>query len=354
MPSSQRFPTAVTRLLSLSFAAVALVALGLSLTRATAAEPTSDTMQVVARSPEQEKQLRTWISELREEAMERNVSSGTLDVALAEFEPMPKVIELDRNQPEFTMTFDDYLKRIVTRKRVEEGRKRLAQHRGLLNAIHDQYNVQPRFIVALWGLESNYGQRMGSYSVVHALATLAWDGRRAKFFRGELLDALTILEQGHVPPDRMLGSWAGAMGQPQFMPSSFRNFAVDHDGDSRADIWSSTPDVLASAANYLAKSGWRGDLIWGREVRLPKEFDLEATGRDKRKPLSEWQRLGVRRSDGSNLPRADVSAAVVLPGGEDGPAYLVYENYRVILRWNRSDYFATAVGILSDRIGGRN
>jgi len=297
--------------------------------------------------------LGTWLAGLREEARSRDISTETLDAALGQVELLDRVIELDRNQPEFTLTFDQYRDRIITDKRVRTGRDKLWEHRALLAELRSEYGVQPRIIVALWGIESNFGARTGSFSVIDALATLAFDGRRSKFFRGELLDALSILDEGHIGRDRMRGSWSGAMGQPQFIPSSFRRFAVDHDGDSRRDIWGSVPDALASAANYLAKNGWRGDRIWGREVRLPDSFDPALEGRKVRRSLSEWQALGVRRADGTDLPQAAMDGSIVRLSSAGGPAYLVYDNFGTLLKWNRSDYFATTVGLLSDRIAGR-
>jgi membrane-bound lytic murein transglycosylase B len=294
-----------------------------------------------------------WLEELRTEARARNVSDTTLERALAGVRPIERVIELDRKQPESEMTFARYLDIVLTDERIEQGRQKLAQHRSLLADLQRRYGVQPRYLVALWGVESTYGTRTGSFEVIPALATLAYEGRRGAFFRGELLDALDILDQGHVEPARMLGSWAGAMGQPQFMPSSFKRFAVDHDGDARSDIWDSTADALASAANYLARHGWRGDQVWGREAKLPAGFDPGLVGRNVKRPLGDWQRLGVRRANGTDLPPASLAASVVQPGGSDGPSYLVYENFHVLLRWNRSDYFATSVGLLADRIGGR-
>lgn len=294
-----------------------------------------------------------WTDDLRREAIERGIAPATVDAALDGWQPIERVIELDRSQPEFTLTFSEYLDRVVPTSRVQRGRQLLAEYRNLLDVVARRYGVQPRFVVALWGVESDFGRRTGDFPVIGALATLAYDGRRSAYFRRELLDALQILDDGHISVDRMRGSWAGAMGQLQFMPSSFRRFAVDYDGDGRRDIWDSTADALASAANYLARSGWRDDQTWGREVRLPKGFAADLVGRDVVKPLSEWQALGVRRADGGALPRRDLLASVVQPGGSDGPAFVVYEDYRVLLKWNRSDYFATAVGLLSDRIAGR-
>jgi membrane-bound lytic murein transglycosylase B len=263
-------------------------------------------------------------------------------------EPIPRILELDRKQPEFTLTFDEYIGRVVSQARIDRGRQLIAENKALLEQVASRYPVQPRFVVALWGIESDFGRLMGTYSVVAALATLAFDGRRSAYFRRELMDALRILEDGHVAPTAMKGSWAGAMGQSQFMPSSFVRFAVDFDGDGKRDIWGTRADVFASAANYLSRSGWQMDQTWGREVRLPGDFDSGLVGHAVRKPLAEWQQLGVRRADGGALPTRDVSASMLRPGGGRGPAFLVYENFRVILKWNRSDYFGLAVGRLAD------
>ena len=300
--------------------------------------------------PAQARDFAAWLEDLKAEARGEGISETTLETALAGVEPIPRVIELDRSQPEFTLTFQEYLERVLPPRRVRMGRQRLADHHDLLESIGAEYGVQPRFIVALWGIETDFGRITGGYPVIAALATLAHDGRRSAFFRGELLAALEIIDQGHIGADAMEGSWAGAMGQVQFMPSSFLRFARDHDGDGRKDIWTSTPDAFASAANYLARSGWNDAWTWGREVRLPAGFDPALVGRDVVKGLQEWQRLGVRRTDGSDLPAPDIDASLVQPGGPEGPTYVIYDNYRVLLKWNRSDYFATTVGILADRI----
>ena len=294
-----------------------------------------------------------WREGVRSEALDLGISAAIFDTAFADVEPIPRVIELDRSQPEVTLTFDQYVERVVPESRVAKGRKLLAEHRELLEPIGRKYGVPPRFIVALWGIETNFGQYLGGFPVIASLATLAYDGRRSAYFRQELLHALRILEDGHITPDAMMGSWAGAMGQSQFMPSSFVNYAVDHDGDGKRDIWGTQGDVFASAANYLAQAGWRAGETWGRRVALPPGFDHALTGLEVKKTLAEWQALGLRRADGSDLPQADISGSVVLPGGEGGPAFLVYNNYRTIMRWNRSFYFATSVGLLADGIGRR-
>ena len=294
-----------------------------------------------------------WREGVRSEALDLEISAAIFDAAFTDVEPIPRVIELDRSQPEVTLTFDQYVERVVPESRVEKGRTLLTEHRDLLEPIGRKYGVPPRFIVALWGIETNFGQYLGGFPVIASLATLAYDGRRSAYFRQELLQALRILEDGHITPEAMMGSWAGAMGQSQFMPSSFVNYAVDHDGDGRRDIWGTQGDVFASAANYLAQAGWRAGETWGRQVTLPSGFDHALTGLEVKKTLAEWQALGLRRADGSDLPQADIGGSVVLPGGEGGPAYLVYNNYRTIMRWNRSFYFATSVGLLADGIGRR-
>ena len=293
-----------------------------------------------------------WLGKLRVEAEGKGISQSVLDEALAGIQPIPRVIELDRRQPEFTLTFTQYRDRVVPQSRIKKGRAKYQENRDLLEEIGGKIGVQPRFIVALWGIETDFGRVTGGFKVIPALATLAHDGRRSAFFRKELLNALQILHEGHIAPKEMMGSWAGAMGQSQFMPSSFLAHAVDYDGDGRRDIWTTRPDVFASAANYLAKSGWRADQTWGREVKLPRDFDFALADLKVRKSIGGWQALGVRQPDGGDLPTRQLSASIVLPEkGKMSPAYLVYSNYRTTLRWNRSTYFALAVGLLSDGIG---
>ena len=294
-----------------------------------------------------------WLAELRAEALAGGIRAETLDAALAGIAPIPRIIELDRSQPEFTLTFREYLERVVPQARVDRARARLEDNRSLMAATAKRYRVQPRFIVALWGIESDFGRLTGGFPVVEALATLAFDGRRNAYFRTELLHALAILDAGHITPERMTGSWAGAMGQGQFMPSTFVNFAIDADGDGRRDIWDTRADVFASMANYLSNLDWHDDQTWGRQVRLPRGFDIALAGGETIKRLGAWQALGVRRADGTDLPTRQLRAGLVLPAGEDGPAFLVYDNFRSLLHWNRSTYFALAVGHLADRIAGR-
>jgi len=295
----------------------------------------------------------TWLAGLKQEARQAGIREPLLERAFVGVQPIARIIELDRKQPEKTMTFAQYMERVVTQTRITEARRKLDENRNLLEPISRQFGVQPRFIIALWGIETNFGQNMGSFPVVASLATLAYDGRRSTFFRKELINALKILDQGHIAPEAMLGSWAGAMGQSQFMPSSFLAYAYDWNGDGRRDIWGTREDVFASIANYLAKSGWKGDSGWGGEVRLPADFDARLAGVEVRKPLDFWRGVGVQRPDGRGLETAPGEASVVLPAGSEGPALLVTDNYRTILKWNNSVYFASAVGYLADSLDPR-
>lgn len=305
-----------------------------------------------AEPPEPSPEFIAWLDGLKREAIARKVRAETVERALAGVKPIERVIELDHKQPEFTQTFWSYLDRRVTEGRIERGQKLLQQHKALLSRIQKQYGVQPRYLVAFWGLETNFGDYTGKMPLIASLVTLAYDRRRSKFFREQLIAALQIMDRGDIPVDAV-GSWAGAMGQSQFIPTTYREYAVDGDGDKRVDLWGSLPDVFASSSNYLSRVGWQGDRTWGREVRLPKNFDLELASLRTRKRLAEWQDLGVRRFDGRDLPAVDIAASVVLPAGRKGPAFLVYQNYRSIMVWNRSILYAIAVGHLSDRIGRR-
>ncbi len=294
-----------------------------------------------------------WLAGLRQEALADGIRPATLDRAFAGVEPLPRVIELDRQQPETVITYAEYLRRVVSPERRDAARERLAQNRALLDQIGRRYGVQPRFIVALWGIETSFGAASGKFPVIASLATLAYDGRRSAFFRRELINALRIVDEEDIDPKEMLGSWAGAMGQSQFMPSSFLLYAVSYSGDGRRDIWHRREDVFASIANYLSQLGWHGDQNWGRAVRLPARLDPALIGPGIRKPLAQWRKLGLRRADGGPLPVAPIEASLLQPGGADGPAVLVYDNYRALMKWNSSNYFATAVGFLADSMEWR-
>ena len=298
-----------------------------------------------------QKSLGARLSLLREEALGSGIQQKTLDSALEDLEPVSGVIELDNNQPEAKLTFDQYLGRILSEVRIARGRKMLTDSRRLLTKIAKAYGVQPRFLVALWGVETDFGRATGSFPVIDSLVSLVYDGRRSSFFRKELFHALRILDEGHISLARMKGSWAGAMGQLQFMPSTFRLFAVDFDGDGRIDIWESKEDVFASAANYLSRSGWERGQTWGQQVLLPEGADLSPAKLKETKRASDWLALGVCTVDGSDFLLPESLSSIVQPEGLRGRTFLVYNNYQVIYKWNRSENFALSVGILSDRIG---
>ncbi len=292
----------------------------------------------------------SFVTGVRADARRSGISEQTLGAALTGLQPNAKVLELDRHQPEFTMTWDRYRATRLSDTRITNGRAAFGQNRPTLRAVSQAYGVDPGIIVGVWGLETNYGGYTGGFGVVEALATLAWDGRRARYFRSELISALKIIDHGDITVQRMTGSYAGAMGQPQFMPSSYPRYAVDFDHDGRRDIWDTRPDVLASIANYLAKSGWRAGEPWGQPVRLPAGFSSSQAGRENRRSLGEWMRAGVTRIDGSPFSRSDVQGAVVLPDGAGGEAFMTYTNFGVIRRYNPSDYYALAVGLLGDTV----
>ncbi len=291
-------------------------------------------------------------AELGKKARADGVSQTVVNTSLAKVEFLPKVIELDRQQPEFTTTFADYFNRRVNEQRIRQGRALLAEHNLLLQRVAGQYGVAPQYIVAFWGLETNFGSFFGRMPVLSSLATLACDPRRSEYFSREFVNALRIIDEGAVAPERMEGSWAGAMGHVQFMPSNYLRYAVDYDGDGRRDLWNSLPDAFASAANFLQQLGWQPGARWGREVRLPKDFPYLDAGLDTRKPLAEWRTMGVRQAGGGTLPVADFTASLLVPAGHRGPAFLVYDNFRVIMRWNQSEFYALSVGHLADRIAG--
>ncbi len=293
-----------------------------------------------------------WLASFRQEAVAAGISPATVDAAFAGLSPDPRVTDLDQSQPEFTRRIWEYLDSAVSASRVGMGRDRYDQHRALLDQVGRAYGVDPRFIVAIWGLESGYGGNVGSFDVIRSLATLAYEGRRQVIFREFLLQALRILDRGDIARERMIGSWAGAMGQTQFMPGSYLSYAVDFDADGRRDLWGSLGDVFGSTANYLAQHGWVAGETWGSEVVLPAGFDFRLTGADTRRSLAEWQQLGVTGARGV-LPATRGAAALIVPAGHRGPAFLVYDNFRVILRYNNATSYALAIGLLADALAGQ-
>ncbi|WP_417318222.1 lytic murein transglycosylase [Emcibacter sp.] len=319
--------------------------------------------------PDNPQPFEVWLADLKQEALEQGISPGTLETAFTNVAPIPKIIELDRRQPEFTQTYAQYISRRVSPTRIAKGREKISEFSGLLSPVAQSMGVQERFIAAIWGMETNYGSYTGGYSVIAALTTLAYDMRRPTYFRKELLRALKILDEGHISPEDMKGSWAGAMGQGQFMPSSFYSYAYDFDQDGRKDIWVNESDVFASIANYLKRHGWREDQTWGREVTLPEDVDglwekVQQTGKikscrralkdhSKQLSLDEWKALGVKSKFGGDLPdvgERPFKASLVMPAGKDGPAYLTYENFRSILRYNCSNFYALGVSLLADEL----
>jgi membrane-bound lytic murein transglycosylase B len=287
----------------------------------------------------------SFLEGVRAEARRAGVRQAVIEDALTGLRPNADVLRLDRHQPEFTLTWAQYRARVLPPTRLAAARVHYAGNGALLAEVGTHYGVDPRIVVGIWGLESGFGANTGGFSVVQALATLAYDGRRAAFFRGELMNALRILNAGDVATRGMTGSYAGAMGQPQFMPSAYLRYAVDYDGDGRRDIWTSRPDIFASVANYLSRSGWRRGEPWGQKVMLPASY-TGPSGRDAMLSLAEWERLGVRRAGGGRFSRGDVHGALVLPDGAGGEAFLVYWNFHVIRRYNPSDFYALAVGLL--------
>lgn len=303
-----------------------------------------------------------WLAELIAEADDKGFDDNLIKQTLAGLEPLPRVIQADRSQAELNPGLDRYLSTRVTRPVVSRGRQLMRQHATLLARIQREFGVQPRFVVAIWGMETRYGRITGREPIFRALATLAWEPRRAAYFRDELFNALTIVQHGHIDARSMLGSWAGAMGHPQFMPSSYLKHAVDFDEDGRTDIWRSVPDALASIANYLESYDWQDDETWGREVRVPArarerimaDVPMRTEGcfairnMTERRKLGNWHEFGVVRADGTRLPRADVDASLVTTGDER--TFLVYRNYEALLGYNCAHYYALSVAMLADRL----
>ena len=292
------------------------------------------------------------VSDLQSRALAQGLPRPLVSDVLGAVKFLPRVIELDRDQPEFRQSFSAYLRARVNETRVRRGRELLGRHRELLDRLTREYGIPGRYLVSFWGMETNFGSYLGTMPTLDSLATLACDPRRSAFFSDELITALKLLEREGLAPEIMRGSWAGAMGHTQFMPSAYMRHAVDGDGDGKVDLWNSEVDALTSAANYLAGLGWQRGERWGREVRLPDDFPFQRSGLRNRAPLAGWRELGVRRADGQPLPPADMQGSVIVPMGHRGPAFLVYDNFEVIMKWNRSQAYAIAVGRLADRIAG--
>jgi len=298
-----------------------------------------------------EQRYAAWIAAFQRDARAQGISVATLASAFADTRYLPEVVERDRSQAEFTRTVWEYLDSAVSPGRIARGQDRLFEFQAQADAAAARYGVPASILAAIWGMESNYGSNYGSLSTIDALATLGFDGRREVWARRELLAALRILQSGDIARERMIGSWAGAMGQTQFLPSNFLAYAVDADGDGRRDIWGSMDDVLASTANFLARAGWRAGQPWGLEVRLPPGFDVGRAEPDLRQDAAAWAAEGVRSFDGAPMPVLP-EAALWLPAGARGPALLIGPNFRVILRYNNATSYALAVGLLAQQIAG--
>ena len=311
----------------------------------------ADTEQVAGASGQHAKDFDQWVADFSATARASGIDAATLQKAFAGVRFLPRVIELDRTQPEFNRSVWDYLDSFVSRQRIARGQDKLHQLQATVDPIAARYGVPTEILFAFWGVESNFGSNLGDFSAIDALATLAFEGRRGAWARTELMAALKILQNHDIARDRMLGSWAGAMGQTQFMPTVFLAYAVDADGDGRRDLWDSLPDVMASTANFVARSGWQAGEPWGLEVRLPSGFDYAQADMDVRQPASAWASLGVQSMDGAPLP-ALPNSTILLPAGARGPAFLVGANFRTILKYNNSTSYALAVALLSQQLKG--
>ena len=304
----------------------------------------------------QSNDFETWLNSFRAEASAAGVSDAVMDEAFAGVTINQRVFELNDNQPEFTRAIWDYLDTAVSERKVADGKASLTENRIALSLIESAYGVNAETIVAIWGLESAYGKILGDYDAIQALATLGYEGRRTAYGRSQLIGALKIIQNGYADRDQLKGSWAGAMGHTQFIPTTYLAYAVDHNGDGHRDIWSDLGDVFASTANYLSVSGYDKDAPWGLEARLPSDFDYGLAGTSAKKPIVEWASLGIEAVRGDMLTEFDpnLRGRLILPAGARGPAFLVFENFEAILKYNRSTAYALAVSMLSDEIAGRN
>ncbi|MFL9609729.1 lytic murein transglycosylase [Methylobacillus sp. Pita2] len=292
-----------------------------------------------------------WVQDFSRDAQAQGISAATLQAALADAQPIDRVVELDHAQPEFVQTFLGYLGRRVTPKQIARGQGLLQEQAPVLQAVEQKYGVPAAVLLAFWGLETNYGQTLGSFSTPKALATLAYEGRRHAFFRSQLLDALRIIDAGHIEAGNMVGSWAGAVGHMQFMPSTFLVYAEDGDGDGRINVWQSIPDAMASAGHYLSSIGWKRNEPIAVEVALPEDFAWQQAAINQKRSVEQWQAIGVQAADQTALP-AGLNAAIVLPQGWRGPAFMVFDNFNVVMQWNRSTSYALTVAHLASRLQG--
>ncbi len=292
------------------------------------------------------------LQNIRSDALQQGVPASVIDTAFRGLTPDPKVIDLDQKQPEFNLTYGKYVGNAVNADRIAKGQQKMAQWRGLLDQLQAEYGVPPQYLIAFWGMETNYGTFMGDFQALRSVATLACMTKRVAFFSGETIAALKILANNHMTSPQMRGSWAGAMGNMQFMPSTFVKWAVDRDGNGKIDIWTSMPDAFASAANFLHGIGFKPGLPASDEVVLPPNFPLEQADVSVEKPIKAWAALGVKRAGGAALPASDEPASIILPAGWRGPAFILYPNFKAVMNWNRSTLYALSVAILAQQIAG--
>lgn len=303
-------------------------------------------------SAEEQAAFKLWIEDFKTQALASGLSQKTLDEAFADVSLNLKVLKADAFQPEFSKPIWSYIDGAASAYRIQKGKEALETHKALFAEIQEKYEVQARFVVAIWGLETSFGAITGDYSVVEALATLAFHGRRSSFGRTQLMAALEIIEAGDKSAADLTGSWAGAMGHGQFIPTTYLAYAVDHDGDGRRDIWNSHDDAFASISNYLAQSGWQTGQDWGREVKLPETFDYALADRRNLRTMKEWRAAGITFANDELVPDVDRSAAIIVPAGHTGPAFLIFENFRAVLRYNNSTAYALAIGLIADQVAG--
>lgn len=293
-----------------------------------------------------------WLQQLRQEAISQGISPKVFDTAFANIHgPNAQVLYFNRTQPEKRMTFLQYRKSRIDSMRIRMGKFEYQKNQNLLNYISNNYNIDPCFVAAIWGIETSYGHYMGTFPVINSLSTLAYESNREEYFRSELLIALHILNDGHVSINHFKGEWAGASGYPQFMPSSWEKYAVDYNNDGRKDIWTSPADGLASIGNYLAKNGWQKNQPWAIQVILPATFDDNLLGLNIVKTVNQWNALGVQPANGFNIPDQTLNASILQPNG--GPTFMVFDNFKTILTYNKSIFYVCSVGYLADKICGR-
>ncbi len=304
--------------------------------------------------PEEEQAFQHWLTNFKQQARQAGISEQTLTEAFKDIHLSQKVLDSDRKQPEFTRTFFEYFYSAVSQDRIITGRQQYQKHQKLLNQVTEKYGIPSHILVSFWGMETNYGRYTGNIPIIQSLVTLAYDPRRTTFFSKQLMAALTIIDQGHVQPSQMKGSWAGAMGQVQFMPTNYLQYAVDGDGDGKINLWDSLPDAFHSAGNFLQHLGWNPQQTWGEEISLPKNFNYALADNKTKRTITEWQSLGIRQANGQPLTtQPELTAKLILPSDYRGPTFLVYDNFQVIKRWNNSNNYALAVGHLSNRILGK-